>query len=51
MSNSIYQDKRNANNDQAAAARNGAAARQERQQAQHVERNTAPHPNEDHPKR
>jgi hypothetical protein len=51
VSRSIYQDKHNANNDQAAGARNGAAPRQEKQQAQHVEKNNAPHPGEDHPRR
>ena len=51
LSHSIYQDKHNANNDQAAAARNGATAHQEKQQAQHVEKNNAPHPAEDHPRR
>jgi hypothetical protein len=51
VSKSIYQDKHNANNDQAAAARNGANAHQEKQQAQHVEKNNAPHPGEDHPRR
>ncbi len=51
VSNSINRDNHNANNDRAAAARNGVAPGQERQQAQHVERNNAPHPAEDHPKR
>jgi hypothetical protein len=50
VSNSIAADKHNANNDAAAAARNNRAPQQERQQAQHVERNNAPHPAEDHPK-
>jgi hypothetical protein len=51
VSNSIYQDKHNANNDQAAAGRNGTTAHQEKQQAQHVEKKSAPHPAEDHPKK
>jgi hypothetical protein len=51
VSGSIYQDKHNANNDQAAGARNGATARQERQQAQRTEKKDSPHPGEDHPKR
>jgi hypothetical protein len=51
VSNTINRDDHNANNDRAAAARNNAAPRQERQQAEHVERNNAPHPREDHPKR
>jgi hypothetical protein len=51
VSNSINRDAHNGNNDRAAGARNGAAPRQERQQAQHVERNNAPHPAEDHPRR
>jgi hypothetical protein len=51
VSSSIARDDRNANNDRAAAARNGAAPRQERQQAQHVEKKNSPHPNEDHPKK
>ena len=51
VSRSIYQDKHNANSDQAAAARNGTTARQEKQQAQHVEKKDSPHPAEDHPKR
>jgi hypothetical protein len=50
VSNSINRDDHNANNDRTAAARNGAAPRQERQQAEHVEHNNAPHPHEDHPK-
>ena len=50
VSKSVYQDKHNANNDQAAAARNGATPHQEKQQAQHVEKKASPHPNEDHPK-
>ncbi len=51
VSNSIYHDNHNANNDHAAAARNGETPHQEKQQAQHTEKNNAPHPNEDHPKR
>jgi hypothetical protein len=51
VSNSIARDDHNGNNDRAAAARNGAAPRQERQQAQHVEKKDAPHPNEDHPRK
>ena len=51
VSNSINRDNHNANNDAAAGARNGAAPRQERQQAEHVEKNNAPHPKEDHPHR
>jgi hypothetical protein len=50
-SNSIVRDDHNANNDRAAAARNGASPRQEKQQAQHVEKKDAPHPAEEHPKR
>ena len=50
VSNSINRDNHNANNDAAAAARNARAPQQERQQAQHVEKNNAPHPKEDHPK-
>jgi hypothetical protein len=51
VSNSISRDNHNANNDFAAGARNGATPGQERNQAQHVERNNAPHPREDHPHR
>jgi hypothetical protein len=51
VSNAINRDDHNANNDRAAAARNGAAPRQEKQQAQHVEKNNSPRPAEDHPKR
>jgi hypothetical protein len=51
VSNSINRDDHNANNDHAAAARNGAAPHQEKQQAQHVEKKNAPHPAEDHPKK
>jgi hypothetical protein len=51
VSNSINRDDHNANNDRAAAARQGKAPQQERQQAQHVEKNNAPHPKEDHPRR
>jgi hypothetical protein len=51
VSNAINRDDHNANNDRAAAARQGRAPQQVRQQAQHVERNNAPHPKEDHPKR
>ena len=51
VSRSIYQDKHNANNDAAAGARNGAAAQQERRQAQRTEKNNAPHPAEDHPRK
>ena len=51
VSNSIARDDRNANNDRAAAARNDTTARQERQQAQHAEKNNAPHPNEDRPRK
>jgi hypothetical protein len=50
VSNSIAADKHNANNDAAAAARNNRAPQQEKQQAQHVEKNNAPHPREDHPR-
>ena len=50
VSNSIHRDDHNANNDRAAAARNGATPHQEKQQAQHVEKKNAPHPGEDHPK-
>ena len=50
VSNSINQDKHNANTDAAAAARNNRAPQQEKQQAQHVEKNNAPHPKEDHPR-
>ena len=51
VSSSINRDNHNANSDKAAAARNGATAHQEKQQAQHVEKKDAPHPAEDHPKR
>jgi hypothetical protein len=51
VSNSINRDDHNANNDHAAAARNGAAPHQEKQQAQHVEKKNAPRPAEDHPKK
>jgi hypothetical protein len=51
VSNAINRDDHNANNDRAAAARQGRAPQQVRQQAQHVEKNNAPHPKEDHPKR
>jgi hypothetical protein len=51
VSNAINRDDHNANNDRAAAARQGRAPQQERQQAQHAEKNNAPHPKEDHPKR
>ena len=53
VSNSIYQDKHNANTDRAAAsAENGATPHQEEQQAQHVEKNNAPAPGRgDHPRR
>jgi hypothetical protein len=44
VSRSIYNDKHNANNDAAAAARNGRTAQSEKQQAKHVE-------NQDRPKR
>jgi hypothetical protein len=50
VSNSIAADKHNANNDAAAAARNGSTPHQEKQQAQKVEKNNAPHPKEDHPR-
>ena len=49
VSRSINQDTHNANNDAAAAARQGRAPQQERQQAQHTEKNNAPHTNEDKP--
>jgi len=52
VSRSINRDDHNANNDHAAAARNNnTAPRQEKQQAQHVEKNNAPHPKQDHPRR
>jgi hypothetical protein len=51
VSNSINRDDHNANNDKAAAARNGATAHQEKQQARKVEKNNAPHPAEDHPRK
>ena len=51
VSNAINRDNHNVNNDAAAAARQGRAPQQERQQAQHTERNDAPHPREDHPRR
>ena len=51
VSNSINRDDRNANNDRAAAARNGTTARQEKQQAERTEKKDAPHPNDDHPRR
>ncbi len=51
VSQSINRDNHNANNDAAKAARQGRAPQQERQQAQHVEKNNAPHPKEDHPKK
>lgn len=50
VSQSINNDKRNANNDAAAAARQGRNQQQVQQQAQHVEKNNAPHPREDHPR-
>ena len=50
VSNSIYQDKHNANNDQAVAARNSKTAGQEKKQAQHTEKKNAPRPAEDHPR-
>jgi hypothetical protein len=51
VSQSIARDNHNANNDAAAAARQNRAPQQVRQQAQHVEKNNAPHPKEDHPKK
>jgi hypothetical protein len=51
VSRSIAQDNHNANNDAAAAARQGRSQQQVKQQAQHVEKNNAPHPKEDHPKK
>ena len=51
VSNSIARDDHNANNDKAAAARNGTTAHQEKQQAEHVEKNNSPHPAQDHPRR
>ncbi len=51
VSQSINRDNHNANNDAAAAARQQRAPQQVRQQAQHVEKNNAPHPKEDHPKK
>jgi hypothetical protein len=51
VSNSINRDDHNANNDRAAAARNGTTAHQEKQQAKQTEKKDAPHPKEDHPKR
>ncbi len=51
VSRSINQDAHNANNDAADAARQGRAPQQERQQAQHTERQAAPHPKEDHPRK
>ncbi len=49
VSNSINRDDRNANNDRAAAARNGATPHQEKQAAKVTEKANAPHPREDHP--
>ncbi len=49
VSNSINNDKHNANNDAAAAARQGRAPQQVQQQSQHVEQRNAPHPKEEHP--
>ena len=49
VSQSINRDNHNANNDAAAAARQGRAPQQVKQQAQHTERQDAPHPKEDHP--
>jgi hypothetical protein len=51
VSNSIARDDRNANNDRAAAARNGVTPHQEKQQAQRVEKRDSPHPAEDHPRK
>jgi hypothetical protein len=51
VSHSIYNDKHNGNNDGAAAARQGRPQQQVKQQAQHVEKNNAPHPREDKPKK
>ena len=51
VSNSINRDAHNGNNDAAAAARQGTTPQQKQQQAQHVEKNNAPHPKEDHPKK
>jgi hypothetical protein len=51
VSQSINRDNHNANNDAAAAARQGRSQQQVRQQAQHTEKNNAPHPKEDHPKK
>jgi hypothetical protein len=51
VSRSIYNDKHNANNDAAAAARQGRTAQQEQNRAAHAEKNNAPHPKEDHPRR
>lgn len=43
VSRSIYNDKHNANNDRAAAARNGRTARGERRQAERTKNNDRPH--------
>jgi hypothetical protein len=51
VSNSINRDAHNNNNDAAAAARNGATQRQEKQAAKQTEKNNAPHPKEDHPRK
>ena len=51
VSNSINRDNHNGNNDAAAAARQGRNQQQVQQKAQRTERNDAPHPKEDHPKR
>ncbi len=51
VSNSIAADKSNANNDRAAAARNGSTPHQEKQAARATEKTNAPHPKEDHPHR
>jgi hypothetical protein len=51
VSKSITRDDHNANNDKAAAARNHESAPKEKQQAEHTEKNNAPHPKEDHPKK
>ena len=51
VSNAINRDNHNANNDAAAAARQNRAPQQVQRQAQRTERNDAPHPKEDHPKR
>jgi hypothetical protein len=51
VSKSIYNDKHNANNDAAAAARQGRSEKQVKQQAKRAEKHNSPHSKEDHPNR